>query len=85
MLRCRFDVETVALTKKQGAELELTELKMLTFSLGVTRMDRVTIKYIRGIAPAEWLGNKVLYMHSLIRFICKCNPKCLRDLAEKNR
>lgn len=58
---------------------------MLTFSLGVTRMDRVTIKYIRGIAPAEWLGNKVLYMHTLMRFICKSNNKCLRDLAGKNR
>lgn len=29
-------LDTVALTKKQQAELEVTELKMLTFSLGVT-------------------------------------------------
>lgn len=29
-------LDTAALTKKQQAELEVTELKMLTFSLGVT-------------------------------------------------
>lgn len=29
-------LDTVALTKKQQAELEVIELKMLTFSLGVT-------------------------------------------------
>ena len=32
-------VETVALTKRQEAEMEVAELKMLGFSLGVTRMD----------------------------------------------
>ena len=31
--------ETVALTKRQEAEMEVAELKMLRFSLAVTRMD----------------------------------------------
>lgn len=30
-------LETVALTKRQEAKLEVTDLKMLRFSLGVTR------------------------------------------------
>ncbi|XP_063854033.1 uncharacterized protein LOC135096458 [Scylla paramamosain] len=35
-----YGMETVPLTKKQEAELELAELKMLRFALGVTRMDK---------------------------------------------
>lgn len=33
-------LETVPLRKRQEAELEVTEMKMLRFSLGVARMDR---------------------------------------------
>ncbi|KAM7405544.1 hypothetical protein PAMP_012803 [Pampus punctatissimus] len=36
-----FGVETVTLRKRQEAELEVAEMKMLRFSLGVTRMDRI--------------------------------------------
>ena len=35
-----FVLETVAPTKRQEAEQELTELKLLRFSVGVMRMDR---------------------------------------------
>ena len=42
-----FDLETVALTKGKEAEMEV-ELMMLTFSLGVKRMDRIRNKTIRG-------------------------------------
>ena len=35
-----YGLETVPLTKKQEAELAVAELKMLRFSLGVTRMDK---------------------------------------------
>ena len=31
----------MALTKRQEAEMEVAELKMLRFSLGVTRMDKI--------------------------------------------
>ncbi len=34
-------VRTVILTKKQEAELDAAELKMLRFALGVTRMDKI--------------------------------------------
>ena len=34
-------LETVALTKRQEAEMEVAELKMLRCSIGVTRMDTI--------------------------------------------
>ena len=36
-----YGLETVALTKRQEVEMEVAELKMLRFSLGVTRMDKI--------------------------------------------
>ena len=34
-----YGLEAVALTKKQEAELEVAEMRMLRFSVGVTRID----------------------------------------------
>ena len=45
-----YGLETVAMTKRQEAELEVAELKMLRFSLGVTRMDMIRNEYIGGTA-----------------------------------
>ena len=42
-----FGLETVAMTKRQGAEVEVVELKVLRFFLGVTSMDRIRNKCIR--------------------------------------
>ena len=39
-------LETVALTKRQEAEMEMTELKMLRLSSGVTRMDNIRNEYV---------------------------------------
>ena len=52
-------LEAVALTKRQEAELEVAELKMLRFSLGVTRMDRIRNEYIRGTVQVGRFGDKV--------------------------
>ncbi|KAF3704702.1 hypothetical protein EXN66_Car020392 [Channa argus] len=54
-----FSLETVALKKRQEAELEVAELKMLRFSLGVTRMDRIRNEDIRGTAHVRCFGDKV--------------------------
>ncbi|KAK3564512.1 hypothetical protein QTP86_022855, partial [Hemibagrus guttatus] len=54
-----YGLETVSLRKRQGLELEVAELKMLRFSLGVTRLDRIRNKYIRGTAHVGRLGDKV--------------------------
>ncbi|KAK3533927.1 hypothetical protein QTP70_034918 [Hemibagrus guttatus] len=54
-----YGLETVSLRKRQESELEVAELKMLRFSLGVTRLDRIRNEYIRGTAHAGRLGDKV--------------------------
>ncbi|KAK3531149.1 hypothetical protein QTP70_013262 [Hemibagrus guttatus] len=54
-----YGLETVSLRKRQESELEVAELKMLRFSLGVTRLDRIRIEYIRGTAHVGRLGDKV--------------------------
>ena len=53
-----YGLETVALTKRQEAEMEVAELKMLRFSLGVTRMDKIRNEYIRGTAQVGQFGEK---------------------------
>ena len=51
-------LETVALTKRQEAE-EVAELKMLRFSLGVTRMDTIRNEYIIGTGQVGRFGEKI--------------------------
>ncbi|KAK3513083.1 hypothetical protein QTP70_000980 [Hemibagrus guttatus] len=55
----RVQAETVSLRKRPESELEVAELKMLRFSLGVTRLDRIRNEYIRGTAHVGRLGDKV--------------------------
>ena len=54
-----YGLETVSLTKRQEAEMEVAELKMLRFSLGVTRMDNIRNEYIRGKHKWESLERKL--------------------------
>ena len=54
-----YSMETVALTKRQEATLEVAELRMLRFAMGVTRLDKIRNEYIRGTAGVERLGNKL--------------------------
>ncbi|KAK3534130.1 hypothetical protein QTP86_002258 [Hemibagrus guttatus] len=51
-----YGLETVSLRKRQESELEVAELKMLRFSLGVTRLDRIRNEYTRGTAHVGRLG-----------------------------
>ena len=51
-----YGLEMAALTKKQEAELEVAELKMLRFLLGVTRMNKIKNEYIRGTAHVKRFG-----------------------------
>ena len=53
-----YGLETVALTKRQEAEMEVAELIMLRFSLGVTIMDNIRNEYIRGTAHVGRFGEK---------------------------
>ena len=48
-----YGLETVALTQRQESEMGVAELKVLRFSLGVTRMDNIRKEYIRGTAQVR--------------------------------
>ena len=54
-----YGLETVAVTKKQVEEMEVVEMKMLRFAMGVTRKDKIRNKYIRGTVKVERLGIKI--------------------------
>ena len=48
----------MAVTKKQVEEMEVAEIKMLRFAMGVTRKDKIRNEYIRGTVKVERLGMK---------------------------
>ena len=54
-----YSLETVALSKGQEKELEVAELKMLRYSLGVTKLDKIRSEYIRGTAHVRRLRDKL--------------------------
>ena len=53
-----YRLERVALTTTQEAEMDVAELKMLRFSLRVTRMDTIRNEYIRRTAQVGRFGEK---------------------------
>ena len=52
-------LEMVVVTKKQVEEMEVAKMKMLRFSMGVTRKNKIRNKYIRGTVKVEGLGLKM--------------------------
>ena len=54
-----YGLETVAVTKKQVEEMEVTEMKMLRFAMGVTRKDKLGNECIRSTVKVEQLGMKM--------------------------
>ena len=54
-----YELETVAVTKKQVKEMEVAEMKMLRFAMGVTKKDKIRNEYIRGTVKVERLGMKM--------------------------
>ena len=54
-----YGLETVAVTKKQVEEMEVAEIKMLRFAMGVTRKERIGNEYISGTVKVERLGMKM--------------------------
>ncbi|KAK3549270.1 hypothetical protein QTP70_034481 [Hemibagrus guttatus] len=81
-----YGLETVSLRKRQESELEVAELKMLRFSLGVTRLDRIRNEYIRGTAHVGHLGDKVREekKYHLQEHVDKVKQK-VRDVEEKSK
>ena len=54
-----YGMETVAVTEKQVENMEVTELKMVRWALGVTRKDKIGNEYVRGTAKIAKLGDKL--------------------------
>ena len=54
-----YGLETVAVTRKQMEEMEVAEMKMLRFAMGVTRKDKIRNEYIWGTVKVEKLGMKM--------------------------
>ena len=54
-----YGLETVAVTKKRVEEMEVTEIKMLRFAMGVTRKDKIRNEYIRSTVKIERLEIKM--------------------------
>ena len=54
-----YGLETVAVTKKQVEEMEVAEIKILRFAMGVTRNVKIRNEYIRSTVKVERLGMKM--------------------------
>ena len=54
-----YGLETVAVTKKQVKEMEVAEMEMLRFAIGVTRKDKIRNEYIRDTVKVERSGIKM--------------------------
>ena len=54
-----YGLETVAVTKKQVEEMEVAEMKMLRFAIGVTRKDKIRNEHIRSTVKVERLGMRM--------------------------
>ena len=52
-------LETVAVTKKQVKEMEVAEMKMLRFAMGVTSKDKIRNEYIRDTVKVKRLEMKM--------------------------
>ena len=48
-----YGLETVTDTKKQVKAMEIAQMKMLRFAMGVTRKDKIRNKYIRGTVKVD--------------------------------
>ena len=54
-----YGIETVAVAKKQVEVMKVAKMKMLRFTMGVTRKDKSRNEYNRGTVKVEQLGLKM--------------------------
>ena len=54
-----YGIETVAVTERRVGEVEVAELKMVRWALGVTRKDKIGNEYVRGTAKIAKLRDKL--------------------------
>ena len=54
-----YGMETVVLMRRQEIELEVAELRMLRFAMGVMRLDKIKNTHVRETVNVVWIGKKV--------------------------
>ena len=54
-----YGMETGAMTEKQVEKRGVAELKMVRWTLGVTRKDKIKNEYVRGTAKIAKLGDQL--------------------------
>ena len=54
-----FGMETVVVTERQVGKMEVAELKIMRWALGVTRKDKIRNEYVKGTAKIAKLGDKI--------------------------
>ena len=54
-----YGMETVAVTERQVGKMEVTEMKMVRWALGVTRKDKIRNEYVRRTAKIAKLRDKL--------------------------
>ena len=54
-----YGMKMVAVTERQMGKMEIAELKMVRWALGVTRKDKIRNEYVRGTAKISKLGDKL--------------------------
>ena len=54
-----YGMETVAVTERQMGKMEVAELKIVRWALGVTRKNKIRNEYVRGTAKIAKLGDKL--------------------------
>ena len=79
-----YGLETVAVTKKQMEEMEVAEMKMLRFAMGVMRKNKIRNDYIRDAVKVEQLGMKM--REGRLRWTChEERPGVHRKKGDRNR
>ena len=53
-----YGMETVAVMERQVGKMEVAELKMVRWALGVTKEDKIRNEYVRGTAKISKLRDK---------------------------
>ena len=54
-----YGMEAVTVTERQMGKMEIAELKMVRWALGVTKKDKIRNEYVRGTAKIANLGDKL--------------------------
>ena len=79
-----YGLEMVVVTKKQVKEMEVAEMKMLRFAMGVMRKDKIKNEYIRGTVKVEWLGMKMRGKAEVVWICHEERPRVCRKKDDRN-